>query len=112
LPSSYLDSASDGPLTLTAFLRNAAGISAPLTSNTVTIMRTPPSLASATVTNADPTNDVQYNLTYGSITGTYNRYCILENSTSVGSCSWVTGTLPASYSVTPVNGPKILSIWI
>ncbi|MBS1964109.1 MAG: hypothetical protein JST04_17995 [Bdellovibrionales bacterium] len=71
-----------------------------------------PSLFSATVTNASPTNSLTYGLTYGAVTGAYASYCILENDTSVSHCSFVAGTLPSSYVVTSAVGVKTLSVWL
>ncbi|MBS1961388.1 MAG: hypothetical protein JST04_04165 [Bdellovibrionales bacterium] len=113
LPATYFDSSADGPLTMTLFLKNANGISDPVTSNTVTIDRTPPALSSATVTNSDPTNDPVFSIAWGAVTGgSYDDYCILENNTSVAACSWQSGTLPPSYTVTSTNGPKTLYVWL
>ena len=42
-----------------------------------------PSLESASITNASPTNNLVFGLSYGSVTGDYSSYCILENDTEV-----------------------------
>ncbi len=113
LPTSYLDSAPDGALTLSAYLKNAYGTSVVVDSNLVTIDRTPPQLASATVGNSDPTNSTSFSLSYGAITNApYSSYCINENNTSVAACSWTNGVLPAAFTVTATNGVKVLSIWL
>src|SRR5690606_22937847 len=52
------------------------------------------------------------NLTYGAVTGSYTSYCVLENSTTIGTCSWVNGTLPTTYVVSAVDNSKVLSVWI
>ena len=104
---------SDGPLTLTAYLRSSNGTSTPIVAAPVVIDRTAPVLASATVTNASPTNSSTYALSYGAISnGTYSQYCILENDTVVANCAWQSGTLPSTYGVSSTNGSKILSVWI
>ncbi len=76
----------------------------------------PPTLASATITNASPSGTANYALSYGAITGVipgnYTSYCILENDTTLGHCNWITGSLPANYSVTSTNNAKTLSVWI
>ncbi len=113
LPSVYNDSSGDGPLVLTLFLKNSNGASVGVDSNSVVIDRTPSTLGSATITNPDPTNTTTYSLSYGPITnGISTDYCINENSMAVGSCAWQIGPLPASYTVTAVNGPKILTTWL
>ncbi len=63
----------------------------------IEIDSTPPELSDATISFgaggiADPLQ-----LTPGAITGTYSSYCILENSVSVGSCSWTNGSLPGTF---------------
>ncbi len=73
---------------------------------------TSPILASATVTNSSPTPTTTYNLSYGAVTGTYTHYCIRENNTTVSGCTWVSGVLPASFSVTAFSEAKVLSIWL
>ncbi len=73
---------------------------------------TSPILASATVTNSSPTPTTTYNLTYGAVTGTYTHYCIRENNTTVSGCTWVSGVLPATFSVTAFSEAKVLSIWL
>lgn len=72
---------------------------------------TTPNLAAATVANQSPTSIRRFYLVYGTITDTYTDYCIQEVST-VGTCSWTAGPLPAYYEVTGVNAAKTLSIWI
>jgi hypothetical protein len=69
-------------------------------------------LASVTVTNSNPTNSTTFNLTYGTVTGSYTHYCILENNTTQASCAWVAGTLPATKVVGSTEEAKVLSIWI
>jgi hypothetical protein len=71
-----------------------------------------PVLASVDITNASPTNTTTYNLSYGAVTGSYTHYCILENNTTVGSCSWTAGALPASFVVSGTENAKVLSVWI
>lgn len=113
LPTTYADSASDGLLELTVFLKNPAGISSPVVSNTVLIDRTAPELASVAVTNPNPTNTATFGLTYGAVSNApYSQYCILENNITIGNCVWQTGVLPATYVVTAVDGAKNLSVWI
>lgn len=73
---------------------------------------TAPVLASATISNSSPSASTTYNLTYGAVTGTYADYCILENSTTVASCSWTAGTLPASFVVSSTQNAKVLSVWL
>ena len=113
LPSSYTVSSSNGLKTLSFWLKDLAGNksdrveSAPVTLDTVA-----PILASASVSNGSPTRLSNFNLTYGSITGEYSRYCILENNTVESNCSYAEGSLPSTFSVSDANGPKVLSIWL
>ncbi|MBS1961380.1 MAG: LamG domain-containing protein [Bdellovibrionales bacterium] len=111
--TSYSDSAADGPLALTAYFKNAYGISSAVTSNTVTIDRTAPMLASVSITTASPTNSATIALSYGAVTAsTYSEYCITTNNTSNSGCAWVSGTLPASYALTGSDGAKTVSVWV
>ncbi len=71
-----------------------------------------PVLASASITNSNPTPIRGYLLSFGEITGSYSSYCILENTTDVSACSWITGTLPESFIVSSTENAKFLSIWI
>ncbi len=113
LPSSYSVTATNGAKVLSIWLKDSAGnVSTRVDTGSVTLDTVAPILASATLGNASPTNTQTYTLTYGAVTGTYSSYCILENSTTVGSCSYTVGTLPSSYSVTATNGAKVLSIWL
>ena len=113
LPATYTDSAADGPFTVTAFVKNAGGVSDPVTSNTITIDRTAAILASATIGNPNPTNTTTFSLAYGAITNApYTSYCAQENNTAVATCTWTAGALPATYNVTPTNGSKALSFWL
>ncbi len=105
---------SEGAYTLYAKSTDLAGNASACSSANVAYQydATAATLASVTVTNSTPTNSTTYNLTYGAITGSYDDYCILENSTTVGSCSWTTGTLPSSFTVTSTNNSKVLSVWL
>ncbi|MBS1963263.1 MAG: hypothetical protein JST04_13695 [Bdellovibrionales bacterium] len=113
LPTTYVDTASDGAFQLNAFVKNTYGASAAVPSNTITIDRTAPVLASATVANSNPTNNQVYSLSYGAVTNLpYAEYCLLENTTSSAGCTWVAGSLPASFTVSAGSGSKAISIWL
>ncbi|MBS1961452.1 MAG: hypothetical protein JST04_04495 [Bdellovibrionales bacterium] len=113
LPATYSDSSADGSFTLTAFLKNGYGVSDPVDSNSIVIDRTPPNLASASITNADPTSNPSLGLNYGLITnGSYAEYCINTNNTSVAACSWSAGSVPSNVTIAAVDGSKTLSIWL
>ncbi len=73
---------------------------------------TAPTLASVVVLNRTPTNNRSYYLSYGTITGTYSHYCILNNDTTVGNCTWTSGTVPNYYIQTPTNAANTLSVWL
>jgi hypothetical protein len=104
----------EGTYTFYAKSINANGVasSCSLANVTYTMDATSPDLTSATVSNSSPTRTTTYNLTYASITGSYSSYCIQENSTVVGSCNWIVGILPASFTTSASQNSKILSIWI
>ena len=113
LPSSYSVTATNGAKVLSIWLKDAAGnVSTRVDSGSVTLDTVAPILASATIGNTNPTNSQAYTLTYTGISGTYASYCILENSTTLASCTFTAGTLPASYSVAATNGAKVLSVWL
>ncbi len=97
---------------VTAYISNA---SSNATSTAISVTRdiTTPQIASATVLNLSPTQSRGYFLSYGSQTnGTYSHYCILENSTTVASCSWTAGTLPSEYTIPATDAAYVLSFWI
>jgi hypothetical protein len=113
LPASFAVDADEEAKVLSVWLKDAAGnISARVDTNSVTLDTTAPVLASAAVSNSSPTNSTTYNLTYGAVTGTYNRYCILENDTVEANCSYTTAALPVSYSVDTTEEAKVLSVWL
>lgn len=78
----------------------------------IEIDTTAPSLAMAAIVNSSPTPMATYALSFGTVTGTFTQYCILENSTTVGGCSWTSGSLPSTYAVTSTNNAKVLSVWL
>ena len=104
----------DGTYTFYAKSINANGVSSScsLANVTYTMDTTSPVFISATVSNPSPTNTRAYNLTYGSITGSYSSYCIQENSTAIENCSWINGTLPATFITSDSQNSKALSIWL
>ncbi|MBS1963193.1 MAG: hypothetical protein JST04_13335 [Bdellovibrionales bacterium] len=112
LPTTYLDSASDGPFVLSAYVKNTYGISDRVDSNSVDIDHTPPVIASAAVTNASPSHDPNFALSYGAVTGTYASYCINENNSAVVGCSWIAGALPSSKLMIGADGSKVLTVWL
>lgn len=115
LPANVNLTGGDGAKTLSVWIRDANGtVSERIDSNTITLDQTAPDIASVSVTSPSPTASTTLSLSYGAQTGgTYSQYCIQENSTAVGSCSWQTGTLPNSYDVSSAaEGDKVLSVWI
>ncbi|MBC7386547.1 MAG: LamG domain-containing protein [Cryobacterium sp.] len=112
LPTVYPVSAGDGPFVLRAYFRNTIGLSTVMAANAIEIDRTAPTLASATVTNTNPTTTTLFQLSYGAVSGIYERYCILENDSVFSHCNFITGSLPSSYSVTSIDGAKALYLWI
>ena len=112
LPSSYAVTSTNNAKVLSVWLKDSAGnVSTRVDTGSVTLDTITPSLASAAISNSSPTNSTTYNLTYGAMTDSYGSYCILENSTTVASCSWTAGTLPATYTVTSTNNAKVLFVW-
>lgn len=115
LPASVNLTGGDGAKVISAWLRTASGtVSSRIDSNSVTLDTVAPELGSVTVGNSSPTTSSTFTLSYGAVTNApYTSYCILENDTTVGNCSWQAGTLPASYGVsTASEGAKVLSVWI
>jgi hypothetical protein len=104
----------DGTYTFYAKSINANGVSSAcsLANVTYTMDTASPDLISATVSNSSPTSTRTYNLTYASITGSYSSYCIQENSTVLGNCNWIAGALPASFTTSASQNPKVLSVWL
>lgn len=106
-----LSSASDGGLTITvAHTDNAGNAATPATVN-VTKDTVAPVITAFSVTNSNPTNTITYSLIF-TATGTPSQYCILENSTSIGSCSWQNTPLPTAFTVSPTLNAKVLSAWV
>jgi hypothetical protein len=106
-----LSSVAEGSLLITvAHTDNAGNIATPAT---VSIIKdaTTPTITAFTVTNVSPTNTTTYNLTF-TASDSPTQYCILENSTTVGSCNWYSAPLPTSFSVTATNNDKTLSAWV
>ena len=104
----------DGTFNFYATATDAAGNESACSTATLAYVldTTAPVLASASISNSSPTNTTTYSLTYGTITGSYASYCILENSTTVGSCTWTAGSVPASFTVSGTNNAKVLSVWL
>jgi hypothetical protein len=73
---------------------------------------TAPVLSSASVTNGPYAFTRSYAISYGPISGSYDRYCILENDTMLSHCTFVTGQLPSSFTVSAGENAKVLSIWL
>ncbi len=97
--------------TYTVLLTNSFGVSTTATVDLEVLANTPLTFASILITNSSPTNSQTYNLTYGS-RSTYVDYCLLENNTTMAGCSWVTGILPTTFSVTATENAKVISGWI
>lgn len=104
---------SDNTYTLYAKLVDVAGnSSACSTSVSYEVDTTAPTLASVTVLNNSPTQTRGYFLSYGTITGSYSHYCILENDTTVGNCAWTAGTVPGVFVTNDTDEAKVLSVWL
>jgi hypothetical protein len=57
-------------------------------------------------------NSTLINLSYGNTPSDYLEYCLLENNTSVESCTWVAGTLPSTFLIDATEEVKVISAWI
>lgn len=111
--ATYSPTTTDGNVVLSIWLRDSSGtVSSRVDSNQVYVDYIPPVIASLAVTNVSPTNSQIYTLAYGAITGTYAQYCLRENNTSTAGCSWNSGSLPATFTVSSTENAKILSLWL
>lgn len=104
-------SAVDGSLTITANHTDSSGNTATPATVNVTKDSVAPVITAFTVTNSSPTNSTTYNLTF-TATGSPAEYCILENSTTAGNCSWQSVALPTTFSVSATNDAKVLTAWV
>jgi alpha-tubulin suppressor-like RCC1 family protein len=114
LPSTFRITPTPGSKVLSVWIKDRAGnIGNRVDSQSITYdPNATASLTLATVTNSNPSQSRYYRLSYGTITGDYSGYCILENNTNPGSCSWISGKLPETYLVNANNNSKVLSIWL
>ncbi|MNK01214.1 Regulator of chromosome condensation (RCC1) repeat protein [compost metagenome] len=82
------------------------------TNKNIVIDTMAPTVDVFSVSNTNPTNSTTYNIT-SSVSGSPTDYCILENSMTVSSCSWINGAaLPASFTVSATNNSKTLYAWV
>lgn len=82
------------------------------TNKNLEIDTTAPTISVFSISNASPTNTTTYTLT-SSVTGSPTDYCILENVTTISSCSWIAGSsLPVSFTVSATNNSKTLYAWV
>lgn len=110
VPSATIKDAAGNNATLTLPALAAAGSLG--TNKNIIVDTTAPTISSFAVTNSSPTNSTTFNIT-SAVAGSPSEYCILVNNTSVGACSWVSGsTLPSSFVVSTVNESKTLSAWV
>jgi len=110
---SFTLSSGDGQKALYAFAKDAAGnISEPSAAVNLELDTTAPVLASVSISNQSPSNNSVFNLSYGSITGNYSSYCILENNHESSSCTFTNGTAPSSFTTSATDEAKILSVWL
>jgi|GEM_PF-3153770 len=123
--SADLESSSTSALSLGAgTISDIAGNAATLTlpglgsgnslggSKNIVIDTTAPGISGFTITNSSPTNNSTYSLT-STVSGSATDYCILENITTVASCTWTAGSsLPTSFVVNTTNNSKTLYAWV
>lgn len=81
--------------------------------------RPTPAIASIELERNDPNNhagyaatNVSWTLNVGAIKNAYADYCILENNPGVSHCAWLPGPLPATYTASPGDGVKKISVWV
>ncbi|UOF02448.1 Calx-beta domain-containing protein [Bdellovibrio reynosensis] len=110
IPSATIKDAATNNATLTLPATGAAGSLG--TNKNIVIDTTAPSITAFSVTNSTPTNSTTFNIT-STVSGSPATYCIMENSTTVASCTWTAGaTLPATFTVSTVNEAKTLYAWV
>lgn len=74
-----------------------------------------PTLASLTINGPSfrGASDLNWSISWGSASSDVSFYCLLQNSTSISSCSWVPGaTFPATFAASAVEGSNYLSVWV
>lgn len=71
-----------------------------------------PTLSSITIGSGFYANSTSVSLALGGIGGAATEYCLLENSTTVGSCSWAALPVPGTFTLSAPNAPKQLSAWV
>jgi hypothetical protein len=64
------------------------------------------------ISNSNPTNSTTFNLTYGTLIGSYSSYCLQENDSDENNCSWIVGSVPSTFVVSATENAKVLSLWI
>ncbi len=67
---------------------------------------------SFSVLNSSPTNSTTFNLSYGTLVGEYHSYCLQENDPDENNCTWILGTVPATFLVSVTENAKVLSLWV
>lgn len=96
----------------TLTLPNPAGAGSLGTNKNIEVDTLAPVINSFSITTTSPTNTTNWALS-SSVNGTFTKYCILENNTSISSCAWANGTsVPTSRTVTSTQGSKTLSLWL
>lgn len=82
------------------------------TNKNIEIDTSTPVISAFAVSTASPTNQTNWAIT-STVNGTFTKYCLLENISTVSSCSWINGTsVPTSFTVTSTDGAKTLSLWV
>ena len=71
----------------------------------------PPYIQDFDITDVSPLVGTTVNLTV-SIDGTYDEYCLLENETNVNSCTFISGAVPSTTSVSAPAGFKTLTLFV
>lgn len=72
----------------------------------------PPTLSSIAIGSGSYANSTTVSLTAGGVGGGATEYCVLENSTTIGSCAWAALPVPATFSLGATNGSKQVSAWV
>jgi hypothetical protein len=72
-----------------------------------------PAVSKLNIVNGPVMNTTSLQLSWEKVDGSYTEYCILENDSDVKNCTFITGTLPATYeSTSSVEGNKVLYVWL
>lgn len=97
----------------TITITGSDGQSSPLTGSVSFVVEAQPaSSATISITNSSPTASNTLNLSVASVNASASRYCMLENNTSVASCTWTNLPVPSTFTATATDGNKKIYLWL